>query len=318
MGKVHKLVGEHGKASAAEQVTTRRPHRVVEAAAAAMLDVRMGEVPTFTYSGWCHAGLPHRRIPDDQDWEIETDYVTLVVEPGKIRQQGSGQYEKSYQYFGVPFGPYSRLILYYLMDRALVTEDRNVELGQTLANFLTRLELAPGGETRNRIRNQIERISRCKLTFHIHGDGFRGVSNQSIVETAMLFDDDRGYDERQPCLFTDRIRLSEGFYQQLRRHAVRLDERAIRKIHNNSRALDVYSWMAFRLHHIQEPTFVPWKALMPQFGAGIKVARNFPSVMRDDAMLALSVYEKAKVEIQERGLLLCPSPPPVSMAPRLV
>jgi hypothetical protein len=316
MGKVHMLIEEHGKASAAEHVTARRPHRVTEIAATAMLDEHMGQAPTLIYSGWCHAGLPHRRIPDDQDWEIETDFVTLVVEPGK--RWAPGAQERSTRHVGVPFGPYSRLILYYLMDRALVTEDRNVELGQTLANFLGRLELAPGGETRRRIRDQIERISRCKLTFHIHGQGFRGVSNQSIVETAIFFDDDRGYDERQTTLFTDRIKLSEGFYRQLRQHAVRLDERAIRKIHNNSRALDAYSWLAFRLPHITEPVFVPWAALRPQFGKAIKVTRNFPSAMRDDTQMALSVYEQAKVEVQDRGLLLFPSPPPVRASARLI
>jgi hypothetical protein len=90
MGKIHMLIEEHGKASAAEHVTARRPHRVTEVAATAMLDEHMGQAPTLIYSGWCHAGLPHRRIPDDQDWEIETDFVTLVVEPGKRWARSTG------------------------------------------------------------------------------------------------------------------------------------------------------------------------------------------------------------------------------------
>jgi hypothetical protein len=62
------------------------------------------------------------------------------------------------------------------------------------------------------------------------------------------------------------------------------------------------------LPHITEPVFVPWAALRPQFGKAIKVVRNFPSAMRDDTQMALSVYEQAKVEVQDRGLLLFPSP----------
>jgi len=144
----------------------------------------------------------------------------------------------------------------------------------------------------------------------------RGVSNQAIVESAAFFEAE-GDDERQQSLFTDTLRLSEGFYQQLQRHAVLLDERAIRKIHNNSRALDVYSWLAFRLHHLGEPTFVSWSALRPQFAAGIKWASNFTPVMRDDLLLALSVYEHAKVDIAERGITLYPSPPPIPERLRL-
>jgi hypothetical protein len=312
MGTVHNLVDEHGKKAAVEKVRTRRPERVIDVAAATMLDDEMGEFSTIIYSGWCHAGLPHRRTPSDADWQIKTDYVTLVVEPGKLPKE-----DGSYQFVGVPYGANSRLILYYLMDKALVTGNRTVELGKSLNAFLDRLGLSQGGKTNKSVREQIERISRCKLTFHLQKGNFRGVSNQAIVESAAFFESEKD-DDRQQSLFTDTLRLSEGFYQQLQRHAVRLDERAIRKIHNNSRALDVYSWLAFRLHHLKEPTFISWGALRPQFAAGIKWASNFTPVMRDDLLLALSVYEQAKVDIAERGITVYPSPPPVPDRLRLV
>ena len=161
MGTVHKLVDEHGKKDAADQVRTRRPDRIVEAASASMLDDQMGEFSTIIYSGWCHAGLPHRRTPSDADWQIKTDHVTLVVEPGKLVKD-----DGSYEFVGVPYGANSRLILYYLMDKALVTGNRNVELGKSLNAFLDRLGLSQGGKTNKSVREQIERISRCKLLIH--------------------------------------------------------------------------------------------------------------------------------------------------------
>jgi hypothetical protein len=302
MGTVHDLVDGHGKKAAVEKVRTRRPERVTNVAAATMLDDEMGEFSTIIYSGWCHAGLPHRRTPCDADWQIKTNHVTLVVEPGKLPKE-----DGSYQFVGVPYGANSRLILYYLMDKALVTGDRTVVLGRSLNAFLDRLGLSQGGKTNKSVREQIERISRCKLTFHLQKGSFRGVSNQAIVESAAFFDSEKD-DDRQQSLFTDTLRLSEGFYQQLQRHAVRLDERA----------LDVYSWLAFRLHHLKEPTFISWGALRPQFAAGIKWASNFTPVMRDDLLLALSVYEQAKVDITERGITLYPSPSPVLDRLRLV
>jgi len=312
MGDVHSLIDEHGKKVAIEKVRARRPERITSVAAATMLDEGMGEFATIIYSGWCHAGLPHRKTPDDAEWQIKTDHVTLVVEPGKLPER-----DGSYKFVGVPYGANSRLILYYLMDKALVTGNRTVELGKSLNAFLDRLGLSQGGKTNKSVREQIDRISRCKLTFHLQKGNFRGVSNQAIVESAAFFEPENN-DARQQSLFTDTLRLSEGFYQQLQRHAVRLDERAIRKIHNNSRALDVYSWLAFRLHHIKEPIFIPWDALRPQFSGGISCAKNFPAVMRDDLLLALSVYEQAKVRITEVGLTLSPSPPPVPDRMRLV
>jgi hypothetical protein len=58
-----------------------------------MADQHMGETSTIIYSGWCHAGLPHRKTPDEQDWCIQTEHLTLVVEPGKLpNKDGSTSY----------------------------------------------------------------------------------------------------------------------------------------------------------------------------------------------------------------------------------
>jgi hypothetical protein len=310
MGQVHKLIDQQGRQLAGGQIPGRRADRIALAASSTMSDEHMGEISTVIYSGWCHAGLPHRKTADEQDWRIVTEHLTLVVEPGKLPNK-----DGTSTYVGVPYGPVARLILYFLMDRALETGSRTVTLGRTLTAFLSRLGLSNGGKTHRIVREQVERISRCRLTFHIEGNGRRGVANQAIIDSAMFFDGPKGADDGQASLFTDTLHLSEGFYNHLRQHNVFLDERAIEKIHANSRALDVYSWMAFRLPHIVQPVFIPWDTLRPQFGVGINVKRNFPSVMRDDLMLALSVYEKARVDIVDRGVMLHPSPPPVQRRP---
>lgn len=71
-----------------------------------MLDEQMGEFSTIIYSGWCHAGLPHRKTPSNEDWQIKTDYVTLVVEPGRVVKL-----DGSFSYLGVPYGANSRLLI---------------------------------------------------------------------------------------------------------------------------------------------------------------------------------------------------------------
>jgi hypothetical protein len=315
VGSIHKLIDEYGKLLAIEHVPVRRPHRPVEAASATMLDEMAGEVSNFIYSGWCHAALPHRKLDDAVKWQIETGYITLVVEPGTtLRPDGS------HQSVGIPFGPVSRLILIYLQTRALETGSRHVELGKTMQGFLGRLGLSQGGKTNRIVRDQIERISHCKLTFHLNQNGVRGIANQSIVESAIFFGDEGDRrDKRQANLFTDTLKLSEGFFDQLRRHAVRLDEAAIRKIHNSSRVLDLYCFLAFRLHHLTAPTPISWAALRPQFGVGLKALHHFKAQFLEDLTMALSVYSEARVDVDAKGVLLHPSPPPVvTRRPRLV
>jgi len=58
----------------------------------------------FAYSGWAQCALPHRRLADDQPWEISAERVRLVVEPGRRPKDGNGPLE----FLGVPFGAHAR------------------------------------------------------------------------------------------------------------------------------------------------------------------------------------------------------------------
>ena len=119
-------------------------------------------------------------------------------------------------------------------------------------------------------------------------------------------------DETQGSLFVERARLSEGFFEQLKRHPVPLEEPAIRAVNNNSMALDLYAWLAYRLHALKGPTPVSWRALKPQFGMGFGRMDNFRARFLDNLKLTLAVYPAARVEVDEAGLILHPSRPPVS------
>jgi len=74
MGAVHQLVREQGKQGALD-FGLDRP--VVEAAAAYMADEDSGV--GFLYSGWCQTARPHRRLPDGDGWQIQSERTTLIV-----------------------------------------------------------------------------------------------------------------------------------------------------------------------------------------------------------------------------------------------
>ena len=212
----------------------------------------------------------------------------------------------------MPFGSHARLILLYLQTEALKTGSREIELGGSLRDWLRRIGVSVGGRTGMLVKEQAERISRCRLTFHLQGKT-TGLINQSIVDRALFIDDG---EEGQGRLSLETAKLSEGFFEQLRRHPVPLEEAAIRAINNNPAALDAYLWLAYRLHSLTAPKLVTWKALKGQFGGGFKALHHFKHKWRDTLNLALAVYPAADVEIQETGVLLKPSRPPV--APRQI
>ena len=164
------------------------------------------------------------------------------------------------------------------------------------------------------VRDQAERISRCRMTFQIQAGARRGLLNQSILDTAMFLEDDQ--EGAQGTLLLETARLSETFFEQLKRHPVPVEEAAIKGLANNSMALDLYCWLAYRLHVLTEPKMVTWKGLHAQFGRSVARLDHFRSYFRVNLELALAVYPDAKVEAGPEGLLMHPSRPPV--APKTV
>lgn len=300
MGTVHQLIEAKGKQGALELGGLERPE--IEAAAAYMSDE--DNAVGFLYSGWCQAALPHRRLPDAEGWQIQSERVTLVVEPG-MRPTATGKPAP----IGVPYGSRARLILIYLQSEAIRTKSREIELGGSLRAWLYRLGIPQGGKSIAAVREQAERLSLCRLTFRVQSGNSMGLVNQSIVDTALFLDNQ---DDRQPSLFLEKAKLSEGFYAQLQKHPVPLEESAIRAVSNNSQALDIYAWLAYRLHSLCAPRSITWRALRPQFGASFGRLDNFRARFNDNLRLALAVYPAARVDVDEKGLVLHPSRPPVA------
>ena len=96
--------------------------------------------------------------------------------------------------------------------------------------------------------------------------------------------------------------LSEQFFKQLAEHPVPLEEAAVRAISNNSMALDLYAWLAYRLHVLKGVTSISWTALKGQFGAGFDTMFHFRPSFVENLHLALAVYRSAKVGVTERGV----------------
>lgn len=301
MGTVHDILEAKGKQAAIQSGVDRG---VVEAASLYMSD-EDGSLG-FAFSGWAQCALPHRRLADDTRWEIAGERVRLVVEPGLRPSAADGPME----HVGVPYGSVARLILLFLQTEALRKNSREVELGSSLRQWLTKIGASIGGSNARAVRDQAERISRCRLTFHIHGSGKVGLVNQSIVDRA-LFIENNGV-LRQGRLSLETAKLSEGFFEQLKRHPVPLEEAAIKAISNNPAALDVYLWLAYRLHVLSGDKLVTWKALKSQFGASYKELFHFKPRFTQALALATAVYPAARIDVRDEGVVLKPSRPPVA------
>jgi hypothetical protein len=306
VGTLHNLVLDLGREEALRRVDA--DERYLVRIAADVLTDETNEIGV-TYSGFCQAALPHKRLPAPEAWVRRSDQITLMVEPGRLLRPDSA----SPEILGVPYGSRARLILLYLQTRAVRSGSREVELGRSMRDWLQRMGIPHGGKSYSEVRDQAARLSTCKLTFYYTAaKGRTGFSNERIVDDGLLMLDDDARDHRQGSLFIERVRLSESFYTALRKHPVPIWEPALRHIQNNSMALDLYVWLAYRLHVLQRSTPVHWGALHAQFGGGFKAIRHFRPTFLSNLRLALATYPDARVLEEEGGVVLYPSRPPVA------
>jgi hypothetical protein len=299
MGSVHQLILQEGVEAARRVASFDKNERLcVEAAYEVMSDER-AQIG-IAHAGFAMASLPHKRI-NEAIWERDGGRIKLLVESGL---------DSSKQPVGIPYGSIARMILLYLQTQAVRTRCREVELGASMNAWLTAMDIPVGGKTYQIVREQSRRISRCRLTFFRRTSNAEIVTNGAFVRDAILpLDPQAG---GQMPLWQERVRLDEGFYQSLIEHPLPLRETAVKQISSRSMAIDLYVWLAYRLHVLVGPVEVGWSALRRQFGEGYKELRFFRRDVLPSLKLALAVYPEAHVEIDERaGLTLYPSPSPV-------
>lgn len=311
---VRQLVLVHGSAAAKTMIEPE--HKPLVKIASEVLGDDTGR-KGYSYSGLCLTSLPHRKLPDDAAWERTVGPVTLIVEPGRIKL-GDGPSKL----VGVPHGARARLILIYLQTQAIQTGSREVSLGRSMREWMGRMGLSVGGETAAALREQARRIATCSMRFIWRGDEQVGpakargtqstlMSNERIIKSGLFFHDITADDSRQECLFEDRVLLDSDFFEQLRRHPVPLQDAAVQQLKDSSVALDIYVWLAYRLHYLDRLTPIGWKDLYQQFGTGYRHVWAWKPKFLTALAEAVAAYPEARVDVEDTHILLYPSPPPV-------
>lgn len=283
--------------------TTVLDRRCVEAAHSVLSDEEAA--PGYIHAGFAMTALPHKRT-DAVEWVRDSADIRLRIESGKSHDGTT---------VGIPFGYVARLILLYLQTEAIKTRSREVELGRSMHSWLKAMGLNSGGKGYEAVREQSRRLSLCRLTFYRVADGGEAVMNGSFVREAILPSRDTG---SQLPLWRETVVLDEVFYESLVRHPLPIRESAIRAMSGRSMAIDLYIWLAYRLHHLTRATRVPWPAVYRQFGAGFALQRQFKVHAREALALALAAYPEAQVKVDDEALTLLPSPAPVPERSRSV
>ena len=298
MAEIHDTILTHGIDAARAMSFTKAERSVADAAFTVMTDEtqRIG----IMHAGFAMTALPHKQT-DENVWERQSGDVKLLLESGRTSATDA---------IGLPYGSIARMILLYLQTEAVKTRSREVELGRSMNTWLNSMGMGTGGRNYQLVREQSRRLSLCRLTFLRVTAKQTFISNGSFVRNAILPTVDDGDDQFQ--LWKPSVELDEGFFKSLIEHPLPVREAAIRSLGHRSMAIDIYLWLAYRLHVLGKPTKLTWHNLADQFGSGFRDIKNFKKKFKEPLMLALAVYPDARVELAAGGLVLFPSRPPVS------
>jgi hypothetical protein len=296
MAEVHQLIVKHGIEEARRQAVTKHERMVIEAAYQVLSDdaEKMG----FTYSGFALTSLPHKP-QTELTWKRDGHNLTMLIQSGV---------DRAGKPLGLPYGSYARFILLFLQSEAIRTSSREIELGRSMRVWLRCMGLSIGGMTYKKVNEQARRISGCTLTFYADRQGAQIKSRGGFVKTEITMNN---VVDDQPLLWQDRVLLDEDFFRALREHPVPVSESALRAIGPRSMVIDVYIWLAYRLHALKRDIEVGWPALFAQFGAGFGTIRRFRQHFLECLALALAAYPEALVAIGERGVILRQSRPAI-------
>lgn len=290
-----------------EAAPSRITERLVQTAYEIATDKASIEDAIFQHSVLCQTFLPYRNPGDHaRVWQQQQGNVSLAVQAGGAFNQ-DGVLEE----IGLPYGTKARLILAHINSEAIKSQSRVIDVESSMSAFIKSIGLSLDGRTIREVKDQLRRLSTCKLSLGF-SNGVRGV--QYDLQIINAFDLWFPKNDKQRVLWPSRVQLNEDYYQSLQAHAIPLDDRALAALSHNAMALDIYCWLAQRLHRIgpKEVHFVSWESLKVQFGQGYKRMNDFKKIFRKTLMSVRTQYYGSQIEeVENKGFNLKLSPPPI-------
>lgn len=263
----------------------------------------------YQHSVLCQTSMPYRDPGDNvRLWARRNGIAVLEIQAGRAMNPDTA----SFMDVGLPFGPKPRLALYHLNAEALRTQSPVIELEDSLTAFVRRtLGLDPGGRNIRTVKEQLSRLSAADFRFGATQNGRAVTIKGTVIDGFELW---TPRDDRQRILWPTTIQFSHRYFESLMKHAVPLNEAAIARLANSAMGLDVYTWLAQRLHRVSpaQPALVPWTSVKDQFGQGYTRIRDFRRVFEKTLKQVRAVYPGAKFELDDKGMHLRHSHPPIA------
>ncbi|MDK7135767.1 replication protein RepA [Corynebacterium sp. UMB4614] len=224
------------KLEAVKELARRQEHDAAQ-------DLLQAQDVGYTSKLFVQALFPYRKT-EGNNRTVETPQGTITI----LSQRG------------VPYGKYPRLIMAYIITRAVANAGRlkegnitheealRIPLGHSMSHFLQAIGITgrgTGGATGNlkNIREQLLRIAGSFITVQsddgVHARG----RNTQILEDWNLWFDSR--DPNQGSFMESELVLTPQFFKHIAEAPIPIDLNVLREL-NKPRAMDLYIWLTVK------------------------------------------------------------------------
>ncbi len=289
----------------------RKLERIIQVASDMENDPTGQSDVSYMHSVLTQVSLPRRRVTGDT-FERRSGSASVLLQAGKLWNG------KNFEDQVLPYGPMPRLIIAWMSTFAIRNRTREIPVGNSATEFLEILGYSVSGGKRGTFttfRGQTKALAAVRMTLGMGTSTFNG----GMVEQfdAWLSEGDK------PSLWPGRLLLSDNFYSSLIERAVPLNNQVLGALKGSSLALDIYAWLAHRLHrvHNRNGDEISWTRIKEQFGHEYSDTaqgrKNFRKEFEAALADVLRLYPAAKIEPCIRGgenvgKILRLSPPPVA------
>ncbi len=243
------------------------------------------------------ATLPHSKVKGNEFVRRNGDFTLSMISPSDI---------------GLPYGTIPRLLLAWLTTEAVKTKSREIILGDSMSDFMRELGLVPTGGrwgSITRLKSQTEKLFSSTVHCNYRTKEQSSGLNLVIAEKSQLWWEHQ--DPKQQSLWESTVTLNQTFYDQVIDRPVPIDMRALKALKGSPMALDIYTWLTYRMSYLSHSTEIPWESLKNQFGANyadtnrgvLDFKRNFLKHMKKIHV----IYPEVNVGEGNYGLTLEPS-----------
>lgn len=304
------------KAQRDARTPTRAKLRLVEAAQAIREEPEELRTAMFMAKFLIQCTLPHSDPGDVPIWQRTNNDYTLAIQPGWDFQNNCSM--------GYPYGTLPRLLLIFLITQAKRTGCRRVELGNSLTEFLRKLDLEPRSRHKKhsdavRIKDATRRLFSANIMFYkrLSSTVFDGerLKKSNVSEEHNLLWDNRHED--QAVLWGSWIELGPTFFAAIMESAVPCNTRAIRELRRSPLALDLYmlcNWLGANLEERgRKEHFMQWNWLAEQLGSCYKNVDDLKRKIKKEMRKVKLAHPELRWSYDNKrgGIIVRPSPPAI-------